>query len=345
MKKLTLILSMLATITTAMQTAAAQNKSPYISKVFDYCPAPGQHINKLPQYDSGDTREIMIQKVENSIKGNTRELISLGDFGGYVVFGFDHTIINVQNKNDFKIWGNAFSGSSEPGIVMVAYDSNKNGLPDDTWFELAGSEYHKPETTKNYQITYNKSEANYPKWISENSLVFEGTKLQDNGIDESGNGSYWVRSAYDWGYADNQPNNSELSELDIDWAVDKNGNPVALEGIDFVKVCTGVHQICGWTGEGSTDITGAEDLNFLNVGTAAVLQNIDNTKVWYENNVLHLKNLNGYTCLLISASGQILQKFNTISDFETRNIRLTKGLYILKAQKENTIKTYKIITP
>ena len=37
---------------------------------------------------------------------------------------------------------------------MVSVDVNGNGLPDDEWYELAGSEYQKPSTIKNYEITY-----------------------------------------------------------------------------------------------------------------------------------------------------------------------------------------------
>ena len=35
---------------------------------------------------------------------------------------------------------------------------------------------------------------------------------------------YWVLYSYDWGYADNVPNEDEGSTFDIDWAVDKKGN-------------------------------------------------------------------------------------------------------------------------
>jgi hypothetical protein len=340
MKKLLIFVICVATLF----VSTAQNQSPYISKVFDFCPAPGQHVNKYPKYDSGDTRETMIKKVENCIAGETQTVVSLGGFGGYVVFGFDHTVQNVANKNDFKILGNAFGNSSEPGIVMVSRDENGNGLPDDTWFELAGSEYNSTETIKNYKITHYKTEANYPKWISSDSLIFEGTKLQDNGIDQNGDGSLWLLTTYDYGYADNQPNNSELSELDIDWAVDKDGEPVALESIDFVKVYTGVSQICGWVGEISTDITGAEDLNFQSTGIASYALAADKSKVWCANGVLHLNNLNGYACSLVSVSGQILQKFQINNDTETRSLSLPHGIYILKTQKDGIIKIYKIIT-
>jgi hypothetical protein len=70
-----------------------------------------------------------------------------------------------------------------------------------------------------------------------------------------------VLYASHWGYADNQPNTDARSGFSIEWAVDADGHPVALPGIHFVKVCTGVNQYCGWLGETSTEIAGAEDLH------------------------------------------------------------------------------------
>lgn len=141
--------------------------SPYISQVLDYRPAPGQFVNDLPKWSEGDTQESINKKVMESIGGGKNEMISLGGFGGYVIVGFDHTIENISGQRDFRILGNSFDspkqpgvsgkrgGSYEPGIVMVAYDKNKNGKPDDDeWYELAGSEYHKETTVKNYRITY-----------------------------------------------------------------------------------------------------------------------------------------------------------------------------------------------
>lgn len=29
----------------------------------------------------------------------------------------------------------------EPGVIQVCYDANGNGLPDDGWYEIAGSSY------------------------------------------------------------------------------------------------------------------------------------------------------------------------------------------------------------
>lgn len=285
--------------------------SKYISNIFDFRPAVGQFINEIPEYENGDTFTKMLQKAKESLVGGNSTMLTLGGFGGYVVFGFDHTIPNM-NGRDFKILGNAFwgndasqprSGSCEPGIIMVAYDRNKNGKPDDNeWYEIAGSEYFKNTTVKDYSITYFKPNENkppvpgsefwqtdteyikwqdnlgnlgfktrntfhaqsyYPMWLSDTSYSFTGTKLMNNYYDQSGTGSYWVGKSYDFGYADNAPNNDEASNIDISWAVDRNGKYVKLPGIDFVKVYTGTNQEAGWLGEVSTEVAGAYDL-YLN---------------------------------------------------------------------------------
>lgn len=284
--------------------------SPYISKVYEYCPAPGQFINEMPRYEEGDTYETILQKAEESISGTNDIMISLGGYGGYVTFGFDHTVINIPGEKDFRIWGNAFyellnpdqrGGSAEPGIVMVSYDTNCNGLPDDEWYELAGSEYYKAETRHNYIITYRRpdpdripeeddsgflddinyipwsdsdgasghmakntfhNQSYYPLWIKADNISFTGTRLAPNGIDLSGTGRYYVLYAYDWGYVDNHPNEyDELNSFDISWAVDSEGNKVHLPGVDFVRVYTGLNQYCGWLGETSTELSRAQDLH------------------------------------------------------------------------------------
>lgn len=278
----------------------AQEYSPYIYKVYDYCPAPGQFVNDAPIYEPGFTKEDMIREVENYIVGDERSLVSLGAWGGYIIFGFDHPVVNVEGENDFIIWGNAFlpsetgfegglkGGSSEPGIVMVSYDANGNGLPDDAWYELAGSKYHSEDTIHDYAITYYKpagdtedirwednkgntgyvyrntfhTQAYWPEWLDDETLTYSGARLADNySIVEQGGNRYYIQEPYDWGYADNKPYDHEDSEMNIEWAVDGEGNPVHLDKIHFVKVYTAVNQTCGSLGESSTEISGAKDLH------------------------------------------------------------------------------------
>ncbi|MBD5267184.1 MAG: cell surface protein [Bacteroides sp.] len=286
--------------------------SPYIAKVYEYCPAPGQFVNEMPRYENGDTYETILQKVEESISGTNDIMITLGGYGGYVTFGFDHTVINVPGEYDFRIWGNCFyellqpekkGGSAEPGIVMVSYDENCNGVPDDAWYELAGSEYYAGTTRHGYEITYHRpnpdrqivgDEENslddiyyvrwidnagsdgymaknifhnqdyYPQWIDSEAISFRGSLLARNGEDISGSGSYYVLYSYPWGYVDNHPNEyADLNSFDISWAVDDAGMPVNLPGVDFIRVYTGVNQYCGWLGETSTELSRAQDLHIM----------------------------------------------------------------------------------
>ena len=321
-------------------TPATREISPYFAKAFDFLPAPGQFVNKLPKYNEGDTHEDMLAKVEKQMVGKKTSMITLGGWGGYVTLGFDHTITNVKGKRDFLIKGNAFGsaggrpgapfgGSCEPGIIMVAYDKNKNGVPDeDEWYEIKGSSnfsgkgepwyqyavdnkndtfvyrdfemtYHRPkkekldegESVEPGSFTYMKdyiawennkdkkgfkekntfhNQSYYPQWITEDKITFKGIRLLENGINEgeympgiNENNFYFVLYGFRYGYVDNHPNNSPLAGIDIDWAIDKNGNKANLPGIDFVKVYNGVDQENGWLGECSTEVDGGYDLHLL----------------------------------------------------------------------------------
>ncbi|KXX72002.1 InlB B-repeat-containing protein [Flammeovirga sp. SJP92] len=269
------------------------NATPYITEVLDFSPAPGQFLNKVDDQES----------VKNII-GDYYQFISLGTFGGSVTFKFDHSIMNGEG-NDIAIYGNPFEDSSEPGIVMVCQDLNHNGIADDDepWYELAGSEYYKAETTHNYTITYYrpKPEENqhiikykatydetieegemdftlvemfhpqpmFPTFYEEDEITFTGTKLKSNTWHEDmGDWSYFHNPAYDWGYADNRGYEQEgilrgADLFDISNAVDENGEKVELIAVDFVKVYTATTTIAGWLGERSTEIVKAADLSLL----------------------------------------------------------------------------------
>lgn len=279
-----------------------------IRRVYEYCPAPGQFLNTMPEYESGDTPETVRRKAEELLRqGGT---VSLGAFGGYIVFGFDHMVENRPGRYDLQVLGNSYmahgsasgqGGSSEPAVVYVSYDANANGLPDDRWYELAGSEYGKAGTWRDYAVTYHRTPADHlptpvaaspvtddtyirwtdsegnegfiemnayhrqdywPQWLGDSqTLTFAGIRLAPNTLDTKGDGSSYVQTPYAWGYADNQPNDSLASRLDLQWAVDDKGRPANLPGIHFVKVQTAVLQSNGWIGESSTEVAGAIDLH------------------------------------------------------------------------------------
>lgn len=348
--------------------SVAADNSPYIYKVYQFLPAPGQFVNVYPEYEDGDDADDIIAKVEEQLCGDQKPgLISLGGYGGYVIFGFDHSVVNVSGSYDFKIYGNAFSGSSEPGVVEVSVDENGNGLPDDTWYELTGSEYSNSGTIHNYQIVYTRpdedkekdpdpdysyindrtyvpwsdnqgntgyvmrnvyhSQSYWPQWLDDTTLEFTGTRLPDN---YTLSGITYTLAAYDWGYVDNQPNSSDEG-FNIDWAVDSAGNPVNLNSIDFFKVYTALNQYCGWIGETSTEVCGAEDLHPEEVGIKLVsLDPTETVTASCSNGVLTIKTSVNFTARLYSVSGATIAIFETEQGTNTFDVSaLPNGLYIL----------------
>lgn len=258
------------------------------NKVYEFLPAPGQFVN------DGYTCTTMEQAVEYA-KGqfDAKTYVSLGGFGGCVVVGFDHSIEN-SGGYDIQIASNyGASGMSEAGVVWVMQDENGDGLPNDTWYELKGSEYGKPETIQDYAITYYKPKVEggviawkdnqgkngiverngyhgqeyYPKWVSAATYTLRGTRLESHVI-ESRPG-YWEVPGYDWGYVDNPSSIDNLGQsgsvnhFKISDAVRFDGEPANLQYIDFIKVQNCVSANAGVLGEVSTEVVGFKDYNMM----------------------------------------------------------------------------------
>lgn len=200
----------------------------YISEIIEYIPAPGQVINTSPWG---------MPESANSIIGGINGTLNLGAFGGYVVFKFENSVENNPDNPygvDFTIFGNPLPDWSEPAVVFVMQDANNNGLADDTWYELAGSDYYFSSSTNNYEVTYTNpggNEANNVFWqdnqgntdyiyandfhiqnyypsnnnfpnIDENNYTLSGSYII-GGVDKSNSAN--VKSfKRDFGYADNQ---------------------------------------------------------------------------------------------------------------------------------------------
>ena len=216
----------------------------YVSKVIEYVPAPGQFINKPPG----------LPENAESIVGGINGLVSLGAFGGYIICQFNSPVENHPDNPygvDFTIFGNAYNGSSEPGIVMVMKDENENGAPDDQWFELKGSHHYFSSTKAKYAVTYkNPGKHADVKWIDNEGqqgvLPTNNVQLQ-NYYPESDNfpnipsdqytlkgtllspqtyqGLLWFNHRFDFGYADNTPKVASGSITEPD-------NPYTLKEIE-----------------------------------------------------------------------------------------------------------------
>lgn len=247
--------------------------SPYSNRVIEYMPAPGQFINNtFTGFDGSQTDQNAANRYADrrlhDADQSQRGLISLGGFGGYIVVGFDHSIPSSGGDYDFSITANQFSGSSEPGVVWVMADDNANNIPDEVWYELRGSHYE--QSLHNYSITYFKPENNsdpvrwrdsngnqsemvrvkthpqpyFPAWITDDSYTLTGTLLPD--LSSTNPNGLFLTGNYDWGYADNwgsdmQQGQGQKNFFRISDAVDRNGVPVELKSIDFIKVQTGVN--------------------------------------------------------------------------------------------------------
>lgn len=275
-----------------------ESASPFATNVFEYTPAPGQFINNplMAGFDGSERTpqaacEYARQRLEQ------RKFVSLGGFGGYIVVGFEQSVTN-SGGYDLAIAGNPFEGSSEPGVVWVMQDENGNGVPDEVWYELAGSESDKEGTLHNYSVTYYKPSGSkqpirwedslgesgeiahlaahphdsyYPAWLEADSYTLHGTRLAPR---THFNGSIWIQEGFEWGYVDNE------SESDL-WhgvgeckglvfnlfrlcdAITESGKSANLTHIDFVKVQTALNSQSGGLGENSTEVFALCDYKML----------------------------------------------------------------------------------
>ena len=215
------------------------------------------------------------------------------------------------------------------------------------WYEICGSAHQHTETQRQYVVTYKKHRSSgdsiawtdnrgnngyivknsfrtqnyFPDWATDDSLVFVGTRLPNNAVEQAPN--YFVRNAFEYGYADNQPNATD-SGIDIAWATDTAGNPVVLQGIDFVKVYTGVFQNNGNIGECSTEIAGAIDLH---CNTAVPHATRDEIQITINNRHISIATPKACDIVLYDIAGRIVAHRHTAL-YQTT---LPSGIYIVKA--------------
>ena len=269
--------------------SAYSHSSPYITKIFDYNYAPGQHASIIPANWTGS--DFIGQPWTGS-----KTFTSLGGWGGYIIAGFDHSIKNVTGK-DFGVFTQPGPGS-EPAVISVMNDANNDGIPNDgDWLEIKGSEYNNPETIHNYQITYLKPTSNgnvtwndnqghhgelvpgfssnswwWSGYGTKTEVVFTGEKLPNayqNTANIAGQENWALRAGlFSFGYGECYSNldyNTSLRAnlFDLSDCVDKNGHSVPVSNISFIKIQSGVFQIAGWLNEISTEVSGAVDLSLI----------------------------------------------------------------------------------
>lgn len=160
MKLITIFFTALLCILTS-----ANAQSQQVIRVLEFCPAPGQFTNTLPDIDATMSKAERLQACEQQLQDGN--LISLGAAGGYITLALDQPIKNGKGS-DLRILGNAMyaindpvygdatiGGSIEPGIVYAGVGSSPETAK---WYELAGSEYYTTQR-HNFSITYHKPTA------------------------------------------------------------------------------------------------------------------------------------------------------------------------------------------
>lgn len=263
----------------ATKVTASETGKTYTAKalkLIDFLPAPSYIIVAYA------TKEESMAQTQEDIKNG--EAVYLGTFGGYIVTAFDHTVINAYGKRDFVVQTITPSSAARysPVSIAVAYDANKNGIADENeWYEIAGSEYYKSTTVKNYEITYKKpndaaipvtgtlswqydtaylpwtdnkggsgniTKTNtrrrnnyYPAWVTAATYTLKGTKVAVPVKDISDGAG----TNYNVGTFEWGYGGIKDPSIDISWAVDKDGKKVHLPGVDFVKVYVPTFQAAG----------------------------------------------------------------------------------------------------
>jgi hypothetical protein len=248
----------------------------------EFSPAPGQFVGKgngfsnprildLASYTEERVRDFVQGLIDGEDDGWNNfqadgKVLSLGGWGGYYIFRFDHSVPNTSGPDVGIPSNNHTAGMQEAGVVWVSRDVNGDGKPNEIWYQLKGSQsspakgyamvYFKPKDASSALWIDNRGGAGtfpyysngndgYPYHITESSgtyVMFTGTLLQDSDLT---------------GYVD-----AGVTTFDLDDAVDGAGNPVNLTHIDFVKVQTGLNKHGGGLGEYSTEAGIPEDLHF-----------------------------------------------------------------------------------
>lgn len=263
-----------------------------VDRVYEYMPAPGHQVNGYTitgkSYPDDCTHE---QACDSVLAHFSRKWsVSLGGQGGYLIAGFDHSVPNgnlsgSQSGYDLCIKGNPFSYQSEPGIIWVSQDVNGDGLPNDQWFELAGSEFGTDNHSTEYAITYfrperkksaigwrdsnndtgyipymsywNPSAYYWQPWqMGTSEMTFFGSRLRDRSTYDKGISDI---PPYEWGYADNLGDlidgpAGKMGYYRISDARTWDGQPANLEYIDFVKIQTAQTGSTPNLGEISTEV-------------------------------------------------------------------------------------------
>jgi len=224
-------------IVLSVTAGVGAGESPFATVVIEYAPAPGQFVN-TPEFDD-PTVALGPPSGGGTHAPSNESIVTLGGFGGFVVLGFDHRVMDDPRNAygmDAIVYGNAHWQSGSPQrrfaecvTIEISLDANGNGIADDAWYLIPGS--HITDLDGQFlEVLWddNVNDASYPPadadWIPPGAhgvwstsgyalptAIFGATVLVNPSPDPTIEGVF--------GYADSSPT-LVLGDLDADNVVD-----------------------------------------------------------------------------------------------------------------------------
>lgn len=274
--------------------------------------------------------------------------LSLGNFGGFIVYQYDTPIENNPNNPygiDLVIYGNSFgNGAHEPGYVQVSVDG-------ETWYTLAGSDHYEDYNDWDFSMIYTNHNGksawtnsdgesgeiyNYPAasaypyftWTEalEQSMTVSGPRLNSSYTDAYGSAAAVLP---DFGYVDvntngtidgtsNNPYNHPGTlvaggdQFDISWAVDENGLPVQLDHVSYVRVATASSIYAGAIGEKSTEVTAVTRVT--NTSESAVGETAEPTAITVNGSAITVPENGGTRAVEIDPASELTIEVTAVED-------------------------------
>lgn len=255
------------------------SRSPFATTVIAYTPGEGEFVND-PAFNDPH-RALGAPRGGGTYDGDLLKLVTLGDFGGSITLGFDHTIVDDPLNPfglDAIVFGNAFWVGNNPnlkwgeaGIIEISRDKNGNGIADDPWFLIPGSDIKDSvKQRKEGFFILPDDPFSKPPLFNEN---FDGTESffgyadmspvlilgdldADNVVDDPNlkpEAFYTVPDDPDEVGVTRGSGGGDA--FDIAWAIDPDTkDPAELDGFDFIRITTGALSDTGGLGEVSVEV-------------------------------------------------------------------------------------------
>ncbi|MBL1218505.1 MAG: hypothetical protein D8M59_13565 [Planctomycetes bacterium] len=259
--------------------------SPFATKVLDYLPGEGLYVND-PNFND-PARALGAPIGGGTLLADSTKLVTLGGFGGSITLGFDHTVADDPANHlglDCIIFGNGvwigqnpLSRWSEAAVIEISLDTNGNGLADDLWYLIPGSDisdpinqqrngfYLLPDDPYAQPPLDNPNGDGFEAWWGYADLapvLKRGDLDGDNSVDNP-----WVSNESFYTVPDDpltvgvDAGSGGGDAFDIAWAVDPlTGQPADLPGFDFIRITSAVWSFDNWFGEVSAEIGGVADV-------------------------------------------------------------------------------------